>query len=43
MCKNAGVDEYALKRMIGHKISDITENVYTERDKNWLKTEIEKI
>ena len=43
MCKNAGVDEYALKRMIGHKISDITENVYTDRDKNWLKTEIEKI
>ena len=22
--------------MVGHKISDLTENVYTDRDKKWL-------
>lgn len=43
MAKKAGVDEYALKRIVGHSISDITERVYTERDIDWLKTEIEKI
>ena len=25
MCKNAGVDEYAIKTMVGHEIYDITE------------------
>ena len=29
--------------MIGHKISDITEKVYTQREFEWLKDEIEKI
>jgi hypothetical protein len=29
--------------MIGHKIEDITEKVYTQRDVNWLKEELEKI
>lgn len=43
MCKNAGVDEYAIKRMVGHSITDITESVYTDRPLSWLKTEIEKI
>lgn len=42
-CKKAGVDEYAIKYMVGHKISDITEKVYTRREFEWLKTEIEKI
>ena len=41
--KKAGVDEYAIKYMVGHKISDITEKVYTRREFEWLKTEIEKI
>lgn len=41
--KKAGVDEYAIKYMVGHKISDITEKVYTQREFDWLKTEIEKI
>ena len=41
--KKAGVDEYAIKYMAGHKISDITEKVYTQREFEWLKTEIEKI
>lgn len=41
--KKASVDEYAIKYMVGHKISDITEKVYTQREFDWLKTEIEKI
>ncbi|MCC8049766.1 MAG: tyrosine-type recombinase/integrase [Clostridiales bacterium] len=43
MAKNAGVDEYAIKYMVGHAITDITEKVYTERNMQWLQTEIEKI
>lgn len=41
--KKANVDEYAIKYMVGHKISDITEKVYTQREFEWLKQEIEKI
>ena len=29
--------------MVGHKISDITEKVYTQREFEWLKDEIKKI
>lgn len=43
MCKSAGVDEYAIKRMAGHSIDDITEKLYTERDLEWLRQECEKI
>ena len=43
MAKKAGVDEYAIKLIVGHAIKDITESVYTERSPEWLKTEIEKI
>ena len=43
MAKAAGVDEYAIKQIVGHKISDITEAVYTEREQDWLHKEIEKI
>lgn len=41
--KKYKVDEYAIKYMVGHQISDVTEKVYTKRDVSWLKTEIEKI
>ena len=41
--KKAGVDEYALKRIIGHKIKDVTERCYVKRDIEWLRREIEKI
>lgn len=41
--KKAGVDEYAIKYIVGHSIDDITEKVYTKREYNWLKEEIEKI
>lgn len=41
--KKAGIDEYAIKYMVGHKISDITEKVYTQQEFDWLKEEIDKI
>lgn len=43
MAKKSGCDEYAIKRIVGHSISDLTERVYTERDLDWLRKEIEKI
>lgn len=43
MAKKADVDEYVIKRLIGHRITDITEAAYTERDVDWLKEELEKI
>ena len=43
MAKKAGVDEYAIKLIVGHAIKDITESVYTERSPEWLKQEVEKI
>lgn len=43
IAKKYGVDEYAIKYMVGHKISDITEKVYTDREFQWLKEEMEKI
>ncbi len=41
--KEYNVDEYAIKYMVGHKILDITEKVYTQRKVSWLSKEIEKI
>lgn len=43
IAKKYKVDEYAIKYMVGHEIQDITEKVYTKRDPEWLKSEIEKI
>ena len=43
MAKKYNVDEYALKLIVGHYISDLTERVYCERDITWLQAEIEKI
>lgn len=43
MAKKYKMDEYAIKRIIGHHISDITEAVYTDRDDSWLHEEIAKI
>lgn len=40
--KRCGVDEYALKQMVGHKSSDITEH-YTHRSVEDLRKEIEKV
>lgn len=41
--KKYEVQDYAIKYMVGHAITDITEKVYTKREIDWLKTEIEKI
>lgn len=41
--KKCEVDEYAIKYMVGHAITDITERVYTQREIDWLKEEILKI
>lgn len=43
LAKEAGVDEYAIKRLVGHSISDLTEKIYTVRNIDWLRSEIEKI
>lgn len=43
LAKKYNVDEYAIKYMAGHKIDDITERVYTQREIKWLQDEIEKI
>lgn len=40
LAKRKGVDEYAIKRIVGHAIADITERVYTERDIEWLREQI---
>ena len=43
MAKKYNMDEYAIKYIVGHTISDITERVYTDRDIKWLKNEMKKI
>lgn len=43
LAKRSGVNDHAIKRIVGHQISDITESIYTERDPDWLRHEIEKI
>ena len=43
MAKKYNLDEYAIKYIVGHTINDITEKVYTERDIEWLKSEMQKI
>lgn len=43
LAKKADVNEYAIKRIVGHAIEDITESVYTDRDINWLIEEASKI
>lgn len=41
--KKAGINDNAIKAIIGHKASDITESAYTDRDIEWLRSDIEKI
>lgn len=42
-CQKANVDKFALKEMVGHSIQDITESVYTIRDVEWLRSDLEKM
>lgn len=41
--KEADMNEYLLKMIVGHEIRDVTEKVYTHRTIDDLKNEIEKI
>lgn len=41
--KLAGIDEYAIKLIMGHTITDLTERVYTKRPVEHLVSEIEKL
>lgn len=43
MAKRYNLDEYAIKYIASHRISDITEKIYTDRTVQWLKDEMEKI
>lgn len=43
LAKAAGVDDYALKLIVGHNIDDVTESVYNHRNIETLRVEIEKI
>ena len=43
MAKKYNLNEYAIKMIVGHKIDDITEKIYTDRDPKWLSEEVEKI
>jgi integrase len=43
MAKKYKVDEYAIKYIVGHTITDVTEKVYTKREVDWLHEEIRKI
>ena len=43
MALKAGADPMAVKLMVGHKINDVTEKSYTDRDIEWLRSDIEKI
>lgn len=43
MAKEAEVNEYAIKLIVGHAIKDLTERVYTTREIDWLHKEINKI
>lgn len=43
LAKKYNVDEYAIKRIVGHALDDITEAIYTERPNSWLVEEVSKI
>ncbi len=43
LAKKYNVNEYAIKRIVGHTITDLTERVYTDRNINWLAEEMKKI
>lgn len=43
MAKEAGMNEYILKLIVGHAVADITERIYTHRSIEQLHEEIRKI
>ena len=40
LAKDAGMDKYIIKLIVGHSIEDVTEKVYTHRTLDQLKEEI---
>ena len=43
LAKEAGMNEYILKRIVGHAVRDVTEKVYTHRTLEELRQEMEKL
>lgn len=44
MGKQAGINDFAIKKLVGHSVKDdTTEYYYTERNIEWLRQDIEKI
>ena len=43
LAKRSGMNDYAIKYIVGHSIQDLTEGTYTDRDPKWLNSEVEKI
>ena len=41
--KDCNMNEYALKKIVGHEVRDVTEKIYTHRTINTLKDEIKKV
>lgn len=41
--KEAGCDEYIIKKIVGHKIDDLTERVYTQRGLDSIRLELSKV
>ena len=41
--KDYNINEYALKKIVGHEVRDITEKIYTHRTIDTLLDEINKI
>lgn len=41
--KKAGINDNAIKAIIGHRQSDITESAYTDRDIEWLRSDLENM
>lgn len=41
--KECGLDEYAIKYIVGHAIIDVTEKIYTHRKVEWLVNEMKKL
>ena len=43
LAKESGMNEYILKRIVGHAINDLTEKVYTHRSPKLLHSEMQKL
>ena len=39
----AGADPWAVKKLLGHSVKDVTEGSYVDRDIEWLRNDLEKM